>query len=79
MLDNLRKTAFLSLIVATCYLLCRMMWAAGTLAAMSSLSYPAISAFISFNADSDKQGKLTVITSSKYFFVELTYWKLMIL
>ena len=55
------------------------MWAAGTLAAMSSLSYPAISAFISFNADSDKQGKLTVITSSKYFFVELTYWKLMIL
>ena len=37
-----------------------MMWAAGTLAAMSSLSYPAISAFISFNADSDKQGKLTV-------------------
>jgi len=33
-----------------------MMWTAGSLAAMSSLTYPAISAFISFNADSDKQG-----------------------
>ena len=52
------------------------MWAAGTLAAMSSLSYPAISAFISFNADSDKQGKLIVFTSRKCFFVELTYRKL---
>ena len=33
-----------------------MMWAAGTLAALSSLSYPAISALISCNADSDQQG-----------------------
>ena len=34
-----------------------MMWAAGTLASLSSLSYPAISALISCNADSDQQGK----------------------
>ncbi|XP_057299408.1 hippocampus abundant transcript 1 protein-like isoform X2 [Hydractinia symbiolongicarpus] len=33
-----------------------MMWAAGALAAMSSLTYPAISALISCNADSDQQG-----------------------
>ena len=38
-----------------------MMWAAGTLAAMSSLSYPAISALISCNADADKQGMFLFI------------------
>ena len=37
-----------------------MMWAAGALAAMSSLTYPAISALISCNADSDKQGKFSI-------------------
>ena len=40
-----------------------MMWAAGTLAALSSLSYPAISALISCNADSDQQGKHFVVFS----------------
>ena len=34
-----------------------MMWAAGSLAAMASISYPAISAFVSMHADADKQGK----------------------
>jgi len=38
-----------------------MMWAAGTLAALSSLSYPAISALISCNAESDQQGKYIVV------------------
>ncbi|XP_065070035.1 hippocampus abundant transcript 1 protein-like [Rhopilema esculentum] len=33
-----------------------MMWAAGSLAAMSSLAYPAISAMVSCNADPDQQG-----------------------
>eukprot|EP00112_Aurelia_sp_Birch-Aquarium-sp1_P007467 Seg1814.10 transcript_id=Seg1814.10/GoldUCD/mRNA.D3Y31 product="Hippocampus abundant transcript 1 protein" protein_id=Seg1814.10/GoldUCD/D3Y31 len=33
-----------------------MMWAAGTLAAMSSLAYPAISAMVSCNAEPDQQG-----------------------
>nr|CAG4640716.1 EOG090X033O [Eulimnadia texana] len=33
-----------------------MMWAAGVLAAVSSISYPAISAFVSTHADVDKQG-----------------------
>ncbi|XP_023325863.1 hippocampus abundant transcript 1 protein [Eurytemora carolleeae] len=33
-----------------------MMWSAGILASISSISYPAISAFVSMHADSDKQG-----------------------
>ncbi|XP_076042054.1 hippocampus abundant transcript 1 protein isoform X2 [Oratosquilla oratoria] len=33
-----------------------MMWAAGMLAAMSSITYPALSAFVSTHADADKQG-----------------------
>nr|CAG4651678.1 EOG090X033O [Triops cancriformis] len=33
-----------------------MMWAAGVLASISSISYPAISAFVSMHADADKQG-----------------------
>jgi len=32
------------------------MWAAGILAAISSITYPAISAFVSMHADADKQG-----------------------
>ena len=35
-----------------------MMWAAGLLAAMSQLTYPAISAFVSVHTDRDKQGNL---------------------
>lgn len=33
-----------------------MMWAAGLLAAMSQLTYPSISAFVSIQSDRDKQG-----------------------
>ncbi|KAF7478459.1 Hypothetical predicted protein [Marmota monax] len=33
-----------------------MMWAAGTVAAMSSITLPAVSALVSWNADSDQQG-----------------------
>ncbi|XP_014678778.1 PREDICTED: hippocampus abundant transcript-like protein 1 [Priapulus caudatus] len=33
-----------------------MMWAAGMLASVASISYPAISAFVSMHADADKQG-----------------------
>ncbi len=33
-----------------------MMWAAGILASISSITYPAISAFVSMHADADKQG-----------------------
>lgn len=36
---------------------CRMMWAAGAVAAMSSITFPAISAIVSRNADPDQQGK----------------------
>ncbi len=38
----------------------RMMWSAGVLAAISSISYPAISAFVSMHADADKQGLVQV-------------------
>lgn len=33
-----------------------MMWSAGVLAAMSSITYPSISAFVSILSDKDKQG-----------------------
>ena len=33
-----------------------MMWAAGSLASMASLTYPAISALVSCNSESDQQG-----------------------
>lgn len=32
------------------------MWAAGILASISSITYPAISAFVSMHSDADKQG-----------------------
>lgn len=32
------------------------MWAAGVLASVSSITYPAISAFVSMHSDADKQG-----------------------
>lgn len=32
------------------------MWAAGVLASISSISYPAISAFVSMHSDADRQG-----------------------
>lgn len=34
----------------------RVMWFAGTIAAMSSITYPAISAFVSAHAEPDQQG-----------------------
>lgn len=39
----------------------RMMWAAGVLAALSSITYPAISAFVSSHSDPDKQGTNIII------------------
>lgn len=41
-----------------CCVFLRMMWAAGAVAAMSSITFPAISAIVSRNADPDQQGKL---------------------
>ena len=34
----------------------RMMWAAGSLASVSMITYPAISALVSCNAEADQQG-----------------------
>lgn len=36
----------------------RMMWAAGAVAAMSSITFPAVSALVSRTADADQQGEL---------------------
>lgn len=41
---------------------CRMMWAAGAVAAMSSITFPAVSALVSRTADADQQGELTSIS-----------------
>lgn len=35
-----------------------MMWAAGAVAAMSSITFPAVSALVSRTADADQQGEL---------------------
>lgn len=37
------------------------MWAAGAVAAMSSITFPAISAIVSRNADPDQQGKFLLM------------------
>lgn len=34
-----------------------MMWAAGILASLGSITYPAISAFVSIHSNADRQGK----------------------
>lgn len=39
-----------------CLCACRMMWAAGAVAAMSSITFPAVSALVSRTADADQQG-----------------------
>lgn len=38
-----------------------MMWAAGAVAAMSSITFPAVSALISRTADPDQQGRFSGI------------------
>lgn len=46
-----------------------MMWAAGILAAISSITYPAISAYVSTHTDIDKQGKVIMVKLEKYFLI----------
>lgn len=41
------------------FLTSRMMWAAGAVAAMSSITFPAVSALISRTADPDQQGRFS--------------------
>lgn len=43
----------------------RMMWAAGFLASLGSITYPAISAFVSIHSNADTQGTYT--KNSTYF------------
>ena len=45
-----------------------MMWAAGVIASVCSINYPAISALVSAQADADKQGK------AKGFYFVLTFF-----
>jgi hypothetical protein len=44
-----------------------MMWSAGVLASVSSITYPAISAFVSMHADADKQVIFSQCSGSKTF------------
>lgn len=48
--------------------MCRMMWAAGAVAAMSSITFPAVSALVSRSADPDQQGELgfLIVTVNRY-------------
>lgn len=48
-----------------------MMWAAGILAALGSITYPAISAFVSIHSHPDRQGEFLI---NFYAF----YWKIAI-
>lgn len=43
------------------------MWAAGILAALGSITYPAISAFVSIHSTADSQGKFSNQTPKYYF------------
>ncbi len=42
-----------------------MMWAAGFLAAMSQMTYPSISAYVSIHTEADKQGECIILLSIK--------------
>lgn len=55
MLDLLLVTCYADKALINCISL-RMMWAAGSLASVAMITYPAISALVSCNADSDQQG-----------------------
>lgn len=48
-----------------------MMWAAGILAALASITYPAISAFVSIHATAENQGFLTLKCIYKTIFIIL--------
>lgn len=43
-----------------------MMWAAGAVAAMSSITFPAVSALVSRTADADQQGELIRMHDDNY-------------
>lgn len=47
-----------------------MMWAAGMLASMSSITYPAISAFVSIHSTADKQGVVQGKNEDVLYFVD---------
>lgn len=48
----------------------RMMWAAGAVAAMSSITFPAVSALVSRTADADQQGELIRTRDENYLKVQ---------
>lgn len=57
---------------------CRMMWAAGAVAAMSSITFPAVSALVSRTADADQQGRFAPGSwnSSQRILCRQAYWAL---
>lgn len=59
---------FFFYIVLLC--LVRMMWAAGAVAAMSSITFPAVSALVSRTADPDQQGETLALR-----FISMAKWQ----
>lgn len=59
---------FFFYIVLLC--LVRMMWAAGAVAAMSSITFPAVSALVSRTADPDQQGETIALR-----FISMAKWQ----
>lgn len=64
---NSKATIMIGLVLECLQLLCYgfasqtwMMWIGGVLAAFSSITYPAISSYVSMYADPDKQGLVQV-------------------
>lgn len=53
-----------AVLILFCHFGYRMMWAAGAVAAMSSITFPAVSALVSRTADADQQGELIGTQSS---------------
>lgn len=50
-----------------------MMWAAGLLASISSITYPAISAFVSMHSDADKQGLFIFVLFTRNLLIQITF------
>lgn len=51
-----------------------MMWGAGILASMSSITYPAISAFVSVHSTPDRQGVVQGTNNQKNLLVSFRLW-----
>ncbi len=73
--DVHRVQKWLSFMLMLYLLSFRMMWAAGAVAAMSSITFPAVSTLVSRSADPDKQGKLLYANFQDFNCSKLEDWR----